>query len=97
MIDTMRKRLCFQAAFETRMYAEDLKKEIYKQEPEIANVLVPNCIYRGGCPEMECCGYFQRMLEQDPNIGSHDIQVRYDAYNRLFTYKMSNMEVRIPK
>ena len=97
LIDTMRKRLCFQAAFETRTCAEDLKKEIHKREPEIANVLVPNCIYRGGCPEMECCGYFHRMLEQDPAIGSHDIQTRYDAYNRFFACKMSDMEVRIAK
>lgn len=84
LIDTMRKRLCFQASEETRAYAESLKLEIGKVEPEISDVLVPNCIYRCGCPEMSCCGFYSRSLEQDGDIGSHDIQARYNAYNRLF-------------
>lgn len=84
LIDTMRKRLCRQASQETREYAEDLKAAIDKVEPEISDVLVPNCIYRCGCPEMECCGLFQEMLRQEPDVGSHDIQKRYNAYNRLF-------------
>lgn len=84
LIDTMRKRLCFQASPETRGYAEDLKATVHQVEPEISDVLVPNCIYRCGCPEMNGCGLFARMLKADPDIGSHDIQRRYDAYNRLF-------------
>ena len=72
------------AAGETREYAEDLKATIHRVEPEISDVLVPNCIYRCGCPEMNGCGLFARMLKADPDIGSHDIQRRYDAYNRLF-------------
>lgn len=84
LIDTMRKRLCYQASPETREYAEDLKAAIHEVEPEISDVLVPNCIYRGGCPEMASCGLYQRLLNQNPAIGSHDIQVRYDAYNAMF-------------
>lgn len=84
LIDTMRKRLCFQAAPETREYAEDLKREIHQIEPEISDVLVPNCIYRGGCPEMSCCGFYNRLLQNDADIGSHDIQTRYNAYNKAF-------------
>lgn len=84
LIDTMRKRLCFQAADETRRYAQDLKVAIHKVEPEISDVLVPNCVYRGGCAEMNGCGLYARLLKNCPNIGSHDIQKRYDAYNRLF-------------
>lgn len=89
LIDTMRKRLCYQAAAETREYAEDLKEAIHPLEPEIADVLVPNCIYRGGCPEMHGCGLYQRMLQRDFGIGSHNIQERYDAYNRLFKKERS--------
>lgn len=84
LIDTMRKRLCYQAAQETREYAEDLKAAIREVEPEIAWALCPNCIYRGGCPEMLRCGYYVHLLENDWNIGSHDIQERYEAYNRAF-------------
>lgn len=84
LIDTMRKRLCFMAAKETREYAIDLKCELRKKEPEISNVLVPNCVYRCGCPEPNGCKYFEAMRAACPDIASTDIQVRYDAYNRLF-------------
>lgn len=84
LIDTMRKRLCYQAAPETREYAEDLKAAISKLEPEIAWALCPACVFRGGCPEMSKCGYFLGLLNDDWNIGSLDIQERYEAYNRAF-------------
>lgn len=87
LIDTMRKRLCYQAAPETREYAEDLKMAIRRVEPDIADVLVPNCVYRGGCPEMQCCGYFERIFAEsslDIALKGTDIQKRYEAYNRVF-------------
>lgn len=91
LIDTMRKRLCSQAAFETRMYAEDLKVAIHKVEPEIADVLVPNCVYRCGCPEPNGCGYYEAMCERHPGLLSADIQDRYDEYNGIF-YKIKKGE-----
>lgn len=84
LIDTMRKRLCYQAAPETRAYAEDLKEAIKEIEPEVGAVLVPNCVYRGGCPEMNCCGYYERLWKRNSFIRSDDIQRRYDAYNEIF-------------
>lgn len=84
LIDTMRKRLCYQASPETREYAEDLKRAICKVEPEISDVLVPNCVYRGGCAEMSCCGYFQKLVQVDPDCASQNIQKRYNAYNAQF-------------
>lgn len=84
LIDTMRKRLCYRSAQETREYAEDLKAAISKVEPEIGFVLVPQCVSKCGCPEMKPCGYYIRLLENDWNIGSHDIQERYEAYNSVF-------------
>jgi hypothetical protein len=50
LIDAWRKRLCQMASRETRMYAEDFKKTLHDYEPEISDVLVPNCVYRCGCP-----------------------------------------------
>lgn len=84
LIDTMRKRLCCQAAPETRAYAEDFKTKLHEIQPEIADVLVPNCVYRCGCPELHPCGMYEWWLKFHPEIASTDIQARYDKYNELF-------------
>ena len=83
LIDTWRKRLCYMASNETRQYAEDFKMALHEVEPEIADVLVPNCVYRCGCPEMQGCGRFAA----HPELQTSDIQSRYDTYNELF-YRM---------
>lgn len=57
LIDAWRKRLCFQATREARELAEDFKYELHKTHPLEAGVLVPNCIYRLGCPEFKSCGF----------------------------------------
>ena len=97
LIDTMRKRLCYQASPETRRYAEDLKRTIHGVEPEIGDILVPNCVYRGGCPEMARCplaqhgrglSYWELLIEKtDGAILTDDLQKRYDIYNNIFEVK----------
>lgn len=84
LIDTWRKRLCYQASQETREHAEDFKNELHNREPEIADVLVPNCVYRCGCPEATGCCWYSKMVEKHPKLASTNIQERYDAYNELF-------------
>ena len=84
LIDMARKRLCRMASRETRQYMEDLKKAIHEVQPEIADVLVPNCVYRCGCPEPNGCQWFDHMAAKKLNIASTDIQQRYDAYNEVF-------------
>lgn len=79
LIDTARKRLCYQASTETREYMEDLKLRLHELEPEIADVLVVNCIYRNGCPETSCCGKMNFAKYSGTNI-----QERYDRYNLDF-------------
>ena len=83
-IDTWRKRLCFQASAETRKYAEDFKKALREVEPEWSDVLVPNCVYRCGCPEPNGCGYYQWLIAQNQKISSTNIQERYNSYNEVF-------------
>ena len=81
LIDTARKRLCYQASPETREYMEDLKAAIkYNVDPYIADVLVPNCVYRGGCPEPEPC----KQCFYETVLLTKDIQERYNAYNKAF-------------
>ena len=85
LIDTMRKRLCRRASPETRAYAEDFKRALREVEPELSDVLVPNCVYRCGCPEMDCCGEWQRMCrETNQSIDTGSIKYRYRCYNDLF-------------
>lgn len=84
LIDTERKRLCFMSSPETRRKAEDLKEAIAPYEPEVAFVLVPNCVYRGGCPEMESCGFYDKFVCENWDAASHDIRRRYEAYNAYF-------------
>jgi hypothetical protein len=83
-IDTWRKRLCFMADRYTREHAEDFKIVLRDYEEEASDALVPNCIYRCGCPESPGCGWYNRMVEKYPDLASTDIQNRYDAYNRIF-------------
>ena len=96
LIDTMRRRLCRMAHPETRAYAEDLKIELASTQPELSGVLVPNCVYRCGCPEMDGCSFWRDFMEfcffeadNDPRMVS--ISRRYDLYNRYFA------EMRHPK
>ena len=94
LIDTSRKRLCYQASPETREMWEDLKITVGEEVDEhMAWAMVPNCIYRGGCPEPCICKeqHYFKLLQKDPHIGSCDIKQRYDAYNKLF-YQMKGIE-----
>lgn len=84
LIDTMRKRLCRQASPETREYAEDLKASLHDVEPELSDVCVPQCCYRSGCSEVNCCGWYYKQLEKHPLLASTNIQERYDEYNKIF-------------
>lgn len=52
-----RRRLCSQASPETRAAWKLVVDEIAKVEPEVASACVPECVYRGFCPEFRSCGY----------------------------------------
>jgi hypothetical protein len=52
-----RKRLCRQASAETTAAWRLVLDEIRKCEPELFSVCVPECVYRGFCPEFKSCGY----------------------------------------
>lgn len=89
LINVSRYRLCRQSADETRKEMEGLKIEIKKEgEKELSDVLVPNCIYRVGCPEFHSCGYIGKFMKWAKDNNKHipwtDIQGRYDLYNEYF-------------
>ena len=84
LIDMARKRLCRMASPETRKYMEDLKISLHIVEPELSDTLVPNCVYRCGCPEPHNCGWFDTISSRNPNLTSTDIEKRYKTYNEVF-------------
>lgn len=89
LIDVWRKRLCYCATVEARNLAEDFKKEIKKDYPEISEVLVPNCVYRCGCPEFRPCGFWEKFVLycSKENVDILNIQERYSAYNNFINNK----------
>lgn len=70
-INISRKRLCKGCASkETREAWENVINYLKEIDPILASVCVPECIYRGFCPENDrCCGYcntekFKKDLEE---------------------------------
>lgn len=59
LINISRKRLCSCASKETREAWMAVKKAIEEFDPIMARAMVRNCVYRGRCPEMKCCGYYK--------------------------------------
>lgn len=97
LIDVWRKRLCYQASPEARGLAEDFKIKLHETHPLESDVLCPNCIYRGGCPEFYPCGFFDKyekyFLTNTSDKIFTNIQDRYDVYNEMFYKKRINNEV----
>jgi hypothetical protein len=52
-----RKRLCNHAATETRTAWQLFLESLKNKEPELFSICVPECVYRGFCPEPKSCGF----------------------------------------
>lgn len=88
LINVARFRLCYQASPETRSCMENLKVSIGENELEIADVMVPNCVYRCGCPEFGSCGFWEKFVDSVENKDDLlDINKRYEHYNKMFADK----------
>ena len=57
IINISKVRLCNKAEETTRKIWRQVVEELRKTEPELANACVPQCYYRGFCPEFESCGF----------------------------------------
>lgn len=88
LINISRVRLCYQASKETREQWQDVKVAIKEElhEPEMSDAMVPNCVYRCGCPEFSACGFFEKfkMYAYDNVYNMTNIDDRYKAYNEYF-------------
>jgi hypothetical protein len=82
LIDTARKRLCYCSHAKTVRFYRKLKELIYEHEPILADMLVPNCVYRCGCPEgSKDCGFFDREYKNASVKDLTNIKNRYSIYN----------------
>ena len=57
VLSISRRRLCGQASPETRAAWRQVVDAIAEKEPEVAACCVPECVYRGFCPEFRPCGF----------------------------------------
>lgn len=57
IINISKVRLCNKAEARTKYIWKQVIEELRKIEPELAMACVPNCIYRGHCPEIKSCGF----------------------------------------
>lgn len=67
LISISRKRLCSCADRTTRYIWTQVRNEMEKVEPNVARVMVQECVYRGFCPELNSCGY--------ADTGNYDMEV----------------------
>ena len=57
------KRLCSQAAPETRAVMQEICRQVEELNPEFIGLLVPECVYRNGkCTEFYPCGCAEALL-----------------------------------
>lgn len=61
LIYLSRKRLCSNASPETREVMRLIKEQIETIDPALAHCMIPECVYRSGCPEFKCCGKYPRL------------------------------------
>lgn len=58
LINISRRRLCHCASVETTKAWKEVKNLVREVEPELADCMVRECVYRNGfCPEMFPCGF----------------------------------------
>ena len=86
LIDMMRKRLCVgKVEKETYEWALGLKLLLMKSDDVylkiIGEILVPNCIYRCGCPEFKSCNFYKKLNILHYSVIT-SISARYDLYNQ---------------
>ena len=73
IINISRKRLCNCASPESRQAWTAVLESLREKEPELFSVCVPECVYRGFCPEIKGCGYAK----------SPEYNAKLDAYRAL--------------
>ena len=56
LMNMMHVRLCYRAREATRLVCEQIVVEVSKVDEDLADYLVPTCIYKNECTEPQSCG-----------------------------------------
>ncbi len=91
LIDMARKRLCMQCSSDTLSWMKELRSALITGRPGVehsenmlyralGHSLVPNCVYRAGCPEFKPCGFWATFRNKYGANFDETIQSRYEAY-----------------
>ena len=83
LINISRKRLCVAAHKETRSAWGQVLRAIREVDPVMAEKMVPECVYRGFCPERKCCGFVHTDIYKDAL--NHYRHVGEEAYKSKAT------------
>jgi hypothetical protein len=59
LINISRKRLCLLASKETREAWQEAMAKLFLIDTLVTKRLARECVYRGFCPEIKCCGFVQ--------------------------------------
>lgn len=82
-INISRRRMCTSASKETRDYWKEYWNKIAEVDKPMAYTMVPECIYRGGCPEYpKSCGLWESFCKKHSDENLLDIHERYKIYNK---------------
>lgn len=74
IINISRKRLCSCASAETREAWKQALQALSEIDPILVSKCVPECVYRGFCPEFDrCCGY----------CNTDDYKKRVEEYRKI--------------
>lgn len=87
-INISRKRYCNCASKETREFWHRVMEAVEEFEPELYWSCVPECIYRGGCPEKYKCkeqffAEFLKFVGTDNLLKLFNVGTRYDYYHKF--------------
>lgn len=78
ILNISRLRLCCKAEATTRKVWRMVVEELAKIEPLLAVACKPQCIFKGYCPEMRCCGYINL-------YGQRDRMIFLKAFDRIIS------------
>lgn len=60
LINMSRKRLCLKSHYETCKVMHLIKKTLRIQDNDLAECMLPECLYRNGCNEPKTCGGYPK-------------------------------------
>ena len=81
LINISAKRLCTGADPLTIKYWKAVLEAIKEYDEDIYWACVPQCVRCGGCPEYTNCGFYDKLMEDQPLEVQKTLSKRYDVYN----------------